>query len=78
MKVPFVYLGILVGANFRRVDTWKPVVEKISRKLASWKHKLLSFGGRVCLIKLVLSSMPMFCFSLHKVPTEVINEIAKL
>ena len=29
MKLPFAYLGIPVGANPRRVATWKPVIDKI-------------------------------------------------
>lgn len=30
-KLPFVYLGLPVGADPRREATWKPVVEKVRK-----------------------------------------------
>lgn len=31
-QIPFVYLGIPVGANFRRAETWKPVPSRQNLK----------------------------------------------
>ncbi|XP_019447369.1 PREDICTED: uncharacterized protein LOC109350600 [Lupinus angustifolius] len=42
--IPFVYLGIPVGANSRSVSMWKSVVDVVARRLASWKRKHISFG----------------------------------
>lgn len=50
-SIPFVHLGIPVGANPRKKQTWLPVVELFKKKLSSWKNKFLSFGGRVILLK---------------------------
>ena len=55
---PFVYLGLLIGANLRRAETWEPIVAKFQRELSKWRQRHLSFGGRVCLIKSVLNSIP--------------------
>ena len=63
LAIPFLYLGLPIGANPRRSDTWDPIVKKCERKLAKWKQKLLSFGGRVTLIKSVLNSIPIYFFS---------------
>jgi len=30
MELPFIYLGILVGVNPRRVETWSPMINKVS------------------------------------------------
>lgn len=46
-SLPFVYLGLPVGANPRRAETWRPIIDKVKRRLSSWKGKFLSFGGRV-------------------------------
>ncbi|PNY11765.1 ribonuclease H [Trifolium pratense] len=48
--IPFRFLGIPVGANPRRKETWKPVVEAMARRLSCWNSRHLSFGGRITLI----------------------------
>lgn len=60
IKLPFTYLGILVGANPRKMETWNPIVDKITKRLHSGKHKSLSFTGKVCLINSIISSLPLF------------------
>nr|KAJ0212704.1 hypothetical protein LSAT_V11C400207680 [Lactuca sativa] len=52
---PLVYLGLP-----------DPVVTKIRSKLSAWKAKNLSFGGILTLVKLVLTSIPLYYFSLFK------------
>ncbi|GKC44504.1 transposon TX1, partial [Tanacetum coccineum] len=54
----FTYLGLPIGENMRRVNAWTPVVEKFKKRLADWKAKTMSFGGRLTLVKLVLGSLP--------------------
>ena len=72
---PFEYLGIKVGANMNRVAHWSPVLETIQNRLASWKAKTLSIGGRLTLIKSVLSSLPIYYLSLYKAPKNVIDKM---
>ena len=44
MSFPFSYLGIPIGANPRRCQTWEPLISKCERKLARWRHTCLSGG----------------------------------
>ncbi|PNX88001.1 ribonuclease H, partial [Trifolium pratense] len=53
--VPFKFLGIPVGANPRRRETWKPVVEAMTKHLNSWHSRHFSFGGSITLINFVLA-----------------------
>ena len=62
MSIPFVYLDIPISANPRRMETWESIINFFDKKLASWKHKHLSFAGRVCLINLVLLYPSSFIF----------------
>nr|GEY71101.1 reverse transcriptase domain, reverse transcriptase zinc-binding domain protein [Tanacetum cinerariifolium] len=48
-EFPFTYLGLLIGENMRRVKAWSTVVEKFKNRLAEWKTKTMSFGGRLTL-----------------------------
>lgn len=74
MGIPFLYLGMSIGANPKRVSTWKPVVDKIRRKrLSSWKQKRLSIGGRICLIKSILTAIPLYYLSFFRAPKKVRN-----
>ncbi|KAH1257802.1 putative ribonuclease H protein [Glycine max] len=51
LALPFVYLGIPIGANPRRDHLWESIIQKCERKLVRWKQRYISFGGRVTLIQ---------------------------
>jgi hypothetical protein len=76
--VPFKFLGIPVGANPRRRDTWNPVVEALTKRLNSWNSRHLSFGGRITLINSVLSSLPLYYFSFYRAPCCVIKSLERI
>nr|GEY32049.1 RNA-directed DNA polymerase, eukaryota [Tanacetum cinerariifolium] len=65
---PFTYLEVKVGGIMSRLNSWEEVVAKLTSRLSKWKLKTLSIGGRLTLIKLVLSSLPLYCMSSFKVP----------
>jgi len=75
--IPFLYLGIPVGANPRGSELWDPIVNKCERKLVKWKQKLLFFGGRVTLIKVVLNSIHIY-FSFFRVPKSILDKLVWL
>jgi hypothetical protein len=76
--IPFLYLGLPIGGDSRKLSFWKPVVERITSRLSSWNNKFLSFGGRLVLLKSVLSSLPVYFLSFFKAPTGIISSIESL
>lgn len=42
--IPFKFLSIPVGANLRKIFTWKPVLEALKLKLSLWRSTKLSIG----------------------------------
>jgi hypothetical protein len=70
-KLPFIYLGLLVGENPRLESTSKPVIDVVKNRLSSWINRYVSLGGRVVLINSVLSEIPTFYLSFLKMPTRV-------
>lgn len=46
--------------------------------MAGWKSKLLSFGGKIVLIKHVLNSMPVHLLSVLNIPKGVISRLQKI
>ncbi|MFS7922512.1 hypothetical protein Hanom_Chr03g00250001 [Helianthus anomalus] len=75
---PFKYLGVLVGANMNRINNWLPVYEVFQNRLAVWKSRLLSIGGRVTLIKSVLESLPSYYFFIYKAPKKVTDDLERM
>ena len=72
------YLGLPLGANVRARSIWNPIIEKVERRLASWKRLYLSKGGKVTHIKSTLSNLPTYFLSLFPIPVEDGNHIEQL
>ncbi|GJS42896.1 RNA-directed DNA polymerase, eukaryota [Tanacetum coccineum] len=75
---PFNYLGVKVGANMSRISSWDDVVAKVSSRLSKWKIKTLSIGGRLTLLKSVLTSIPLYHMSIYKVPMGVLKKLESI
>ncbi|CAL8995128.1 unnamed protein product [Prunus brigantina] len=53
------YLGMPLLHSRVTKGTFMGIVDKVHKRLASWKSKLLSFAGRTTLIQAVMSAMPV-------------------
>lgn len=71
-------LGIPIGANPRKMENWKPVIDKMRCRLSNWKRRHLSLGGRIVLIKSVLTNLPIYYLSFMKAPTKVRKAIKRI
>ncbi|XP_076881360.1 uncharacterized protein LOC143529460 [Bidens hawaiensis] len=71
--MPFLHLGLLVGANMNKIHNWNGIIDVFEKRLGLWRAHSLSIGGRVVLIKSVLESLPVYYFSLFKVPCKVVE-----
>ena len=54
------------------------MIEKVQARLSRWKGRSLSMVGRICLIRSVLSSIPLFFMSLFRLPSGVARKLVKL
>ncbi|XP_071708421.1 uncharacterized protein [Rutidosis leptorrhynchoides] len=61
---PFLYLGLPVGGNMKKEESWDPVVKKIEKRLSDWRARTVSLGRRLTLVKSVLNSLPLYYFLL--------------
>jgi hypothetical protein len=77
-SLPMTYLGMPLGASFKSLSIWNGVIEKVERRLASWKKLYLSKGGRVMLIHSTLSSIPTYYLSLFPIPVSVTKKLEQL
>lgn len=75
MDKGFSYLGAPVIRGRRKICFFEHLISRIEKKIASWKGKLLSFGGKLTLIKHVLSAVPVYTMMATNVPNGVIKKI---
>jgi len=78
IKAPFSYSGVTVGGNHKRYAFWEGVLNKLRSRLCSWKGKSLSLAGKVCLIKSMFSSLPLFYVSLFCMLATVVKEVKRI
>lgn len=76
-QFPSKYLGVPLGANITRVDTWSPIIENFMKRLSSWKIKTLSIGGRRVLAQSVLGSIATYYLLLFKAPKSIIDHLER-
>ena len=77
-SIPFVYLGLPISGNVRLLSFWEPLILRIKSRLSGWKSKHLSFGGRLVLLKFVLSSMSIYVLSFFKALSGIVSSIESI
>ena len=70
-SLPMIYLGMPLGTLYKTASIWNSILERMEKKLSSWKLLYLSKGGRLTLLKSTLSSLPTYYLSLFMVPKVV-------
>jgi hypothetical protein len=65
---PIKYLGIPLHYEKLRREDLQPLIDKILKRIAGWRGKLLSYAARVLLIKTCLASIPIYLLSFFKFP----------
>lgn len=66
----------LVGKNKR--NTFNDIKDKLRKKLAGWKDKLLSKAGKEILIKAVAQPIPTYTMSYFKLPDSLCEELTSM
>ena len=59
-NLPVTYLGMPLTTKNPTRASFMPLIEKFESRLQGWRGKLLSRGGRLQLVNLVLSSLPLY------------------
>lgn len=76
-ELPMKYLGVNLTPN-----KWKAVdcmlVEKITKRIAHWTSKLLSYAGRLTLINSVLFSLQVYWAGIFILSKTVIKEVHRI
>ena len=73
-----IYLGMPLGTLYKTTSIWNPILERMEKKLSSWKRLYLSKGGRLTLLKSTHSSLSTYYLSLFTVPKTVAGRLERV
>jgi hypothetical protein len=74
-EFPIKYLGVPLHFTKLKREDLQPVIDKIIKRIAGWKGRLLSYAGRLVLLKSCLASIPIYLLSVIKFPRWAIDMI---
>ena len=72
------YLGLPSLVGRKRRNTFNDIKEKLVKKLARWKEKLLSKASNEILIKAVAQAIPTYIMSCFKLPDTLCEELTSM
>ncbi|EOY25454.1 Uncharacterized protein TCM_026877 [Theobroma cacao] len=76
--LPITYLGAPLYKGHKKVILFNDLVAKIEERITGWENKILSPGGRITLLKSVLTSLPIYLFQVLKPPVCVLERINRI
>eukprot|EP00253_Pinus_taeda_P005523 PITA_05523 len=71
----FKYLGLPIFLKRAYSRDWMPLVEKFKSKPQAWGVNWLNLAGKTVLIKVVLSNLPLFQFSVLLAPKGILQKM---
>lgn len=78
LQLSFIYLGLPIGGDSRKLNFWRLLLDHIKSGLSGWKSKNLLLGGRLVLLKFFLSSLWFYFLSFFKAFACIISSIESI
>lgn len=72
-ELPFRYLGVPLASQKLNIAQYQPLIKKILSKMDCWSTRLLSYAGRVQLLKSVVAGIQLFWCQVFVIPQKVIK-----
>lgn len=76
--LPFKYLGVPLSSRKLSVHLCKPLIDKILARVQHWTARLLSYAGKLQLIKSVVFSITSYWMQIFPLPKKVLRHIESL
>lgn len=76
-QLPFTYLGCPIYVGRKKISYFDGMAIKVIKRLSGWQGKMLSYGGRMVLIKSVLQALPTYILSAICPPKSTLKLLKK-
>jgi hypothetical protein len=74
-ELPVKYLGVPLHFERLKREDLQPILDKLIKRMAGWRGRLLAYSSRLVLIKTCLASIPIYLLSFFKFPKWAIKMI---
>ena len=77
---PISYLGLPLAVHKTCSTSLEPIIDKLGRKLSTWRASMLSQGGRLALVRHVLCAIPthfLTAIAFNKTAIKKVNRIIR-
>ncbi|KAJ6677481.1 RETROTRANSPOSON UNCLASSIFIED-LIKE PROTEIN, partial [Salix purpurea] len=78
IRLPTKYLGMPLYKGPKKSFLWDDLISKIAARMEGWEAKVLSPGGRITILKSILTSMPLYLLHVIVPPKTVMCRIERL
>ena len=72
------YLGYFLKPMSYKVSDWYWLLQRFEKKISHWSYKNLSLGGRLVLVKAVLTSIPVYWMGLAPLPVSILQKLRSM
>ncbi|XP_058735433.1 uncharacterized protein LOC131607445 [Vicia villosa] len=77
-KLPMKYLGVPITSKRLSLHHYLPLIDKITHRMKHWTTKLLSYAGRISLVKSIVLAITQYWMQCLPLPQFVIHKIDQL
>lgn len=77
-QFPTTYLGMPLTVRKPTINLFMPLIKRFESKLEGWKGKLISRGGKLQLVNLVISSISIYFMACFQLPKWVIHRLDRI
>ncbi|XP_058723274.1 uncharacterized protein LOC131595058 [Vicia villosa] len=76
--MPFKYLGVPLDSKKLTVLNCQPLIEKMLCKFKHWNTRMLSYAGRLQLIKIAITSIANYWLHIFPLPKKILKHVESL
>ncbi|XP_058726115.1 uncharacterized protein LOC131597432 [Vicia villosa] len=77
-SLPFKYLGVPLDSKKLTINSCKPLIDRMLSRINHWSAKLLSYAGRMLLVKSVMFAIANYWMQVFLLPKKVLQHIESL
>ena len=77
ITVGFKYIGYRLKPLGYCANYWRWIINNFETRISNWAYRLLSLGGRLILVRSILSGLAAYWFALARIPKSILHSLGR-